>query len=126
MSGLAKEFSDRTGYHYKAGIWLEDIHRGLLWTNQGCAIDLCHAPSWSWGVMVGPPTVLRWFVDDNPGLWKFVKCAEADVLDLNLTNAKSFRSGHFRQSVPLWPTTFIARTLAEAQLLLRKGCTTAE
>lgn len=48
LSGLAKEFSSRTGYEYQCGIWKEDFRRGLLWESTGGATDLTIAPSWSW------------------------------------------------------------------------------
>jgi hypothetical protein len=31
IAGVAKIIGQCSGYHYKAGLWLEDIHRGLLW-----------------------------------------------------------------------------------------------
>ena len=48
IAGLAREFADRTGYHYMAGIWAEDFRRGLLWKGQVSEPyhDIC--PSWSW------------------------------------------------------------------------------
>jgi hypothetical protein len=30
IARIAQKFQQRTGYHYKAGLWLEDFHRGLL------------------------------------------------------------------------------------------------
>ena len=48
ISGLAKEFSRRTGYHYSAGIWLEDFQRGLLWKGAKSIEYLDFSPSWSW------------------------------------------------------------------------------
>ncbi|TVY33837.1 hypothetical protein LSUB1_G007428 [Lachnellula subtilissima] len=56
MSGIASEFSNRTGYHYSVGIWTEDFLKGLTWKNSlQCEIDLEHSPSWSWGVLRSPP-----------------------------------------------------------------------
>jgi hypothetical protein len=31
IAGVARRISDRTGYTYKAGLWLETIHLDLLW-----------------------------------------------------------------------------------------------
>jgi hypothetical protein len=45
FSGLAKDFAERTGYHYKAGIWLEDFRRGLLWQSCDRAVHPEVAPS---------------------------------------------------------------------------------
>ncbi|KAG0645686.1 hypothetical protein D0Z07_8717 [Hyphodiscus hymeniophilus] len=52
ISGLAREIANQTGFTYKAGIWLEDFRRGLLWSY--CATGYRSttwkyiAPSWSW------------------------------------------------------------------------------
>ena len=49
FAGLAREFSERTGYHYSSGIWKEDYRRGLLWMSQsGKSTTEGNAPSWSW------------------------------------------------------------------------------
>jgi hypothetical protein len=37
FSGLATEFASRTGYRWKAGIWVEDFRRGLLWETGLCS-----------------------------------------------------------------------------------------
>lgn len=49
IQGLSNRFSKIFGVKYLAGLWLEDLHRGLLWwcgnkSRQDCRI----APSWSW------------------------------------------------------------------------------
>ena len=48
IAGLAREFADRTGYHYMAGIWAEDFRRCLLW--KGVVPESYNGlgPSWSW------------------------------------------------------------------------------
>lgn len=73
FSSYAKAFADLTGCHYLAGLWREELHRGLLWettpipesklleflsttngalTGTGCAQFT--APSWSWARGSGP------------------------------------------------------------------------
>ena len=50
ISGLAREISQQSKMTYKAGIWVEDFHVGLLW-NVSCRGSLpkkYRAPSWSW------------------------------------------------------------------------------
>jgi hypothetical protein len=51
ISAMAKEIQRHIGQEYKAGLWLDDMHRGLAWS------DCYHgskprngyvAPSWSW------------------------------------------------------------------------------
>jgi hypothetical protein len=51
ISGIAREISRQTGFIYRAGIWLEDFHRGLLWAFHRDAdrSDSYVAPTWSWG-----------------------------------------------------------------------------
>jgi hypothetical protein len=53
ISGLAHEFSSQIHSTYKAGIWLEDIQQGLLWSyfEHGVKPDSYRAPSWSWAAM---------------------------------------------------------------------------
>lgn len=51
ISGIAKEVQQSTGYNYKAGLWLEDIHYGFLWDTGSSTVIRCSisiAPSWSW------------------------------------------------------------------------------
>ncbi|KAE9371820.1 HET-domain-containing protein [Stipitochalara longipes BDJ] len=53
ISGLAREFHSHTSATYKAGLWLEDISRGLIWSyfERGFKPDSYRAPSWSWAAM---------------------------------------------------------------------------
>ncbi|KAH6701271.1 heterokaryon incompatibility protein-domain-containing protein [Leptodontidium sp. MPI-SDFR-AT-0119] len=50
IAGVAQNVAERSGYHYYAGLWQEDFHRGLLWQ----AIETVKrelstsSPSWSW------------------------------------------------------------------------------
>ncbi|PMD30065.1 HET-domain-containing protein [Hyaloscypha variabilis F] len=52
ISGIAKEIRSRIRgtYTYRAGLWQEDIHRGLLWSTKGQALpgSQYSGPSWSW------------------------------------------------------------------------------
>jgi hypothetical protein len=51
ISGVAKEVQRNSGHTYKAGLWLEDIHMGLLWSSlkPGTTKTASYiAPSWSW------------------------------------------------------------------------------
>jgi Heterokaryon incompatibility protein (HET) len=51
IAGLAKEVAAHTAYQYKAGLWLEDVHAGLLWNAPCLGVDASHAPTWSWAVI---------------------------------------------------------------------------
>lgn len=52
ISGIAKEIRSQVGeaYTYRAGLWQQDIHRGLLWSTNGRALvgTQYTGPSWSW------------------------------------------------------------------------------
>jgi hypothetical protein len=63
ISGIAKIFNEATDFRYVAGIWLEDIHSGLLWYRlylgrkdvaQDRRNENWRAPSWSWASLEGP------------------------------------------------------------------------
>jgi hypothetical protein len=72
ISGLAHEFSGQVRSTYKAGIWLEDIHRGIFWSysERGIKLDSYRAPSWSWAAMDcfrtgksdSPKKLYDWFI----------------------------------------------------------------
>ncbi|KAL3421007.1 hypothetical protein PVAG01_07452 [Phlyctema vagabunda] len=53
ISGLAKEIQRQTKFSYMAGLWLEDLHHGLLWTvnGRGTRSGEYRAPSWSWAAL---------------------------------------------------------------------------
>lgn len=65
IAGIALKMKERTGYNYKAGLWLEDFHRALLW-QPNCAVERLEntsVPSWSWASMKFPWTLLRLNLD---------------------------------------------------------------
>ena len=50
IAGIAEEVQRQTGYTYAAGLWIQDLHRGLLWSyhGRGTMGETYTAPSWSW------------------------------------------------------------------------------
>ena len=50
LSGIARQIQKRSGYRYKAGIWAEDVHVGLLWSSNGIGRkrENIACPSWTW------------------------------------------------------------------------------
>lgn len=50
ISGIAKEIYLQENMIYKAGIWMSDLHRSLLWTAEGSGLKPSSyiAPTWSW------------------------------------------------------------------------------
>jgi hypothetical protein len=51
---MVREIGVRGNYTYKAGIWQEDAHRGLLWSTTGTAKRTSQyiAPTWSWASLI--------------------------------------------------------------------------
>jgi len=50
ISGIAKEVARHTGFEYRAGIWAQDFHNGLMWTTDGSqqkSKDYV-GPTWTW------------------------------------------------------------------------------
>jgi hypothetical protein len=68
IGGIARQVQESTGFTYLAGLWLEDIRRGLLWisSGQGVRNQPYSAPSWSWASMtfdLGESTEREWIYD---------------------------------------------------------------
>ncbi|KAH8803638.1 heterokaryon incompatibility protein-domain-containing protein [Xylogone sp. PMI_703] len=63
--GIARQVQDSTDFTYLAGLWLEDIQRGLLWIScgQGKRSDKYAAPSWSWASMIWNLGEREWIYD---------------------------------------------------------------
>ncbi|KAE8440311.1 hypothetical protein EG329_009108 [Mollisiaceae sp. DMI_Dod_QoI] len=57
IRALVNAFSERTGYRYLNGLWLEDAVQGLAWRNSGHDVDFNQGPSWSWTSLV--PTLAK-------------------------------------------------------------------
>jgi hypothetical protein len=54
ISGIARFYCRHGLQDYKAGLWLQDMHKGLLWTTSGTGRKTKAtyiAPSWSWASM---------------------------------------------------------------------------
>ena len=61
LAGIAGKFQDSTNYNYLAGLWKEDLLRGLMWytdprleETQSSDQVLLAMPSWSWAAVEGP------------------------------------------------------------------------
>jgi hypothetical protein len=50
LAGVAQEVQRQTSFTYRAGLWIEDMHLGLLWSvgGRGQKPSEYRAPSWSW------------------------------------------------------------------------------
>jgi len=80
IGAVAKEISERSGYHYKAGLWLEDLPRGLLWQRRNSTDKSLEtfAPSWSWASTSHPNNSRSFFLDVYRPEFR-VKVLEADA-----------------------------------------------
>ena len=49
-SAIAREVGRRSNWEYLAGLWKQDMHRGLLWFYEGYGRGFSNyvAPNWSW------------------------------------------------------------------------------
>ncbi|CAD6587465.1 MAG: hypothetical protein ASARMPREDX12_002853 [Alectoria sarmentosa] len=90
ISGLAREISQQSKMTYKAGIWVEDIHVGLLWNAscRGSRPSTYRAPSWSWasldinmhwGQNINPSFELYYGPQNQSAVYR-----EADLLEVDL------------------------------------------
>lgn len=63
--GIARQVQEGTSFTYLAGLWLEDIHRGLMWisSGQGRRSKDYAAPSWSWASMTFDLGEREWIYD---------------------------------------------------------------
>jgi hypothetical protein len=81
IAGIASKFHEKTGYGYKCGLWLEDIHRGLLWLPLRWATRSkdTRVPSWSWASINQPCCF------DNLGyLTQYCEGFRAEILDVTV------------------------------------------
>ena len=63
--GIARQVQGGTGFTYFAGVWLEDIQRGLMWIScgQGKRNKEYTAPTWSWASMTFDLGEREWIYD---------------------------------------------------------------
>ncbi len=88
ISGLAAAMGEITGDEYLAGIWLSDLHIGLLWCREARPVvkpwttyieitklirpKLYRAPSWSWAAIEGSIIFPTKTYDSNKILFSYV------------------------------------------------------
>ncbi|PVH71577.1 HET-domain-containing protein [Cadophora sp. DSE1049] len=80
LAGVAEEVARRTGYHYKAGLWLEDLHRGLLWqpSYSSKKTEDKSCPSWTWASFKLPSRDRRLDIES------YAEGHRATILDVDL------------------------------------------
>ncbi|KAK3987569.1 heterokaryon incompatibility protein-domain-containing protein [Cladorrhinum sp. PSN332] len=91
LSGIATKFQQKGAGPYLAGMWKDDILRGLLWSTSDsqARLDPYRAPSWSWASVDNPTGNYR---ETGPYL-KQMKQALSTVLEAQCTPAGSDTQG---------------------------------
>ncbi|PVH68192.1 HET-domain-containing protein [Cadophora sp. DSE1049] len=120
LSGLAHKVQRITGGTYIAGLWKEDILRGLLWRS----FDLCRcervseyrAPSWSWASINGPvelmPALTDQIVGDSELETKDKMLSMANVLGVEATLAGKDPMGQMKIGSYLMVTGILRKALS--------------
>jgi hypothetical protein len=115
ISGIAREIQERTRGTYCAGIWIEDIANGLIWTTNGASytLDAYRAPSFSWAALGHHPVGKA---NGSIDLWRDLRALEegwkvipiATVLEHNIVLEDNdpfgrVKSGHIKLCGPWLP-----------------------
>ncbi|KAH7378118.1 heterokaryon incompatibility protein-domain-containing protein [Cadophora sp. MPI-SDFR-AT-0126] len=92
LAGVAEQVARRTGYHYKAGLWLEDLHRGLLWQSSDFSQETedKSCPSWTWASVKLP----SW--DRRLNTEKYAACHRATIMDVKVNTYGENEFGRVR------------------------------
>jgi hypothetical protein len=106
ISGIAKEVQRHTGMEYKAGIWMQDFHNGLLWSTYGLGLNPSSyiGPSWSWAIMgnqteVYPAAILRETNFDDT-MKPIAKVLSVDVVSSTYDNFGPIKSAKLQIDSP--------------------------
>ncbi|KAF4627167.1 hypothetical protein G7Y89_g10992 [Cudoniella acicularis] len=110
ISGIAAEIHNATGCHYIAGLWIEDLHTGLLWYRDGeCYSGPYIAPTWSWAARRGP---IQWLYLRSSSSTHDPYMAEIQKTDVVLQNPENefgvVQAGHLyldAYTKPVWYRT---------------------
>ncbi|KAK5657440.1 hypothetical protein OQA88_3012 [Cercophora sp. LCS_1] len=88
LSGVARRFQDAGAGPYLAGLWRDDLLRGLLWASPreaaGSRMSQWRAPSWSWASLGSWSSSQSWSAGAN------VPYQEEALIDSNLPLAKTY------------------------------------
>jgi hypothetical protein len=109
LSGIARTLQRVTEFSYKAGIWLEDMHTGLLWSQQGTGkrrvtLDENVIPSWTWtGIVFGSP---QYYLYDEHSGWyshshrtEAMLAEKATILEVSIETAEGDIYGQVTKGV---------------------------
>ena len=87
FSGLAETMQVYTGFSYHAGLWREDMHRGLLWSGYHAGIRprAYIAPSRSWVSLAYTKSPHSRVLYYDVWFWRnYIDTANTEVLDIQL------------------------------------------
>jgi len=110
LSGLARRFQDCGAGTYLAGLWLDDLLLGLLWTGSDrCSrVTPYRAPSWSWASVcieskiANPLYNTGGFLDENTKLNKtFARILEAKCTAKGKDPLGAVSDGYIKIAAPL-------------------------
>jgi len=106
LSGLTKEIQNMTRWMYRAGIWMEDVHAGLLWAVGGLGQRTRGyvAPSWSWASLTLNKSSPEYENLMSPQIYQYRPylalrkadpdaAPDAEIIDVSITNIPEDRYG---------------------------------
>ena len=84
LAGVAETVAKLVGYSYRAGLWLEDMQRGLLWQSASSLRrpDDTPVPSWSWA-----STQLPWYTSGLELHRYSTTTQKAEIIEVNVKNS---------------------------------------
>ena len=91
LSGVASLVGDATGWRYLAGLWEEDLQRGLLWSVSmpGARMGDYLAPSWSWASVRRAVTFHDFEDPNNDKTWDF-ECCVIEGVEVDISGQNPF------------------------------------
>jgi hypothetical protein len=113
ISGIAKEIHLQTNMVYKAGIWIADLHRSLLWTALGAGLKHSSyvAPSWSWACLGRLDGHYNSWLNSEAEQWSIEECEfkstliDYEVIPLHDDIYGKLKSGRLDLQGPWIPAT---------------------
>ena len=124
LLGLARKFGSIYTISHFAGLWTNDLHRGLLWhvwqwyghTLVSAPATSASAPSWSW-VAVNLPVVFAWSINwEAASLYYPVTGvagpADAKIVQVVANHSLSSRTRRPKGSLQMWANIAVASSTA--------------
>lgn len=119
--GLARTFRSIYSLGYFAGLWIEDLYRGLLWVTRSTAqgktrlsqkIESASAPSWSWGAVQTPVAfawLIEWGFSSYYPVTRISAPSDADIVDvMKHHNSPRSPTCYLKGCIQLWANIVVA------------------